>query len=111
MGMEASKNSTIGYRRNGPTLRMTPLQAFPSEDRMKLRRGQSLQTAASAIVLGIILLVGATSEGARSQSTRLIKLVSPTAPGGANNVAARLLADQIGRAEGLTMVVENRPGA
>ena len=78
---------------------------------MKLRRGQSLQTAASAIVLVIILLVGATSEGARSQSTRLIKLVSPTAPGGANDVAARLLADQIGRAEGLTMVVENRPGA
>jgi tripartite-type tricarboxylate transporter receptor subunit TctC len=77
---------------------------------MTLQQGQSLQLAAGVIVLGI-LLVGGTDQGARSQSTRPIRVVSPTAPGGANDVAARLLVEQIGRAEGLTMVVENRPGA
>jgi tripartite-type tricarboxylate transporter receptor subunit TctC len=77
---------------------------------MKLRYGQRLQTAAGALGLAI-LLVGGAGQGAWPQSTRLIKLVVPTTPGGVNDVAARLLAEQIGRAEGLTVVVENRPGA
>ena len=46
-----------------------------------------------------------------SQSTRAIKIVVPYAPGGVTDVLARVMADEIGRARGPTMVVENRPGA
>jgi tripartite-type tricarboxylate transporter receptor subunit TctC len=46
-----------------------------------------------------------------SQTGRTIKVIVPSTPGGGSDVLARLLADQIGRANGQTMVVENRPGA
>jgi tripartite-type tricarboxylate transporter receptor subunit TctC len=42
---------------------------------------------------------------------RTIKIVVPFPPGGAVDLLARLLADQVSRAQGLTLVVENRPGA
>jgi tripartite-type tricarboxylate transporter receptor subunit TctC len=35
----------------------------------------------------------------------------PYQPGGANDVLARLLGEQIGRAQGQTVLIENRPGA
>jgi tripartite-type tricarboxylate transporter receptor subunit TctC len=47
----------------------------------------------------------------RSQAARTIKFVVPYAPGGANDILARLLAEQINRAHGTQIVVENRPGA
>jgi tripartite-type tricarboxylate transporter receptor subunit TctC len=50
-------------------------------------------------------------QDARSQATRTIKFVVPMPAGGAIDILARLLADQISRAEGLTIVVENRAGA
>lgn len=40
-----------------------------------------------------------------------IKIVVPTPAGGAGDVVARLLSEQVGRAQGRTTVVENRPGA
>jgi tripartite-type tricarboxylate transporter receptor subunit TctC len=40
-----------------------------------------------------------------------IKIIVPISPGGGVDFLARLLAEQIGRAQGLTMVIENRPGA
>ena len=45
-----------------------------------------------------------------SQAARTIKIVVPLAPGGPTDVLARLLAEQIGQAQGLTMTVENRAG-
>ena len=45
------------------------------------------------------------------QTARTIKIVVPYASGGPTDLVARLLADEIGRAQGLTMVVEDRPGA
>jgi tripartite-type tricarboxylate transporter receptor subunit TctC len=48
---------------------------------------------------------------ARSQAARTVKLVVAVAPGGTSDTLARLLADQISRAQGVTMIVENRPGA
>jgi tripartite-type tricarboxylate transporter receptor subunit TctC len=46
-----------------------------------------------------------------SQAARTSKLVVPNPPGGVNDLLARLLAEQISRAQGPTVVVENRPGA
>jgi len=46
-----------------------------------------------------------------SQTTaRTIKLVVPYPPGGTADIVARLLGEQIARASGPTVVVENRPG-
>src|SRR5262245_7804697 len=51
------------------------------------------------------------THAASAQAGRTIKIVVPLAPGGAASVLARLLADEVSRTQGVTMVVENRPGA
>jgi tripartite-type tricarboxylate transporter receptor subunit TctC len=47
---------------------------------------------------------------AHAQSSRTIKLVVPYPPAGTADITARLLADQIGKAGGPSIVIENRPG-
>ena len=49
--------------------------------------------------------------GGWSQTTRTIKIIDPYAPGSPNGIVARLLADQITRAQGPTFMIENRAGA
>jgi tripartite-type tricarboxylate transporter receptor subunit TctC len=51
------------------------------------------------------------AQTAWSEVTRTIKLVVPNPPGASTDILARLLADEIGRTQGATVVVENRPGA
>jgi tripartite-type tricarboxylate transporter receptor subunit TctC len=58
-------------------------------------------------VLSVIL----SDHALLAQTTGTIKIVVPYPPGGGPDILARLLADQIGRARGPTMVIENRPGA
>jgi tripartite-type tricarboxylate transporter receptor subunit TctC len=79
---------------------------------MKFRRHRFLRPAAGAAARSVIsaIFVVLIGHGAWSQTTRTIKVVVPFAPGGIDSVA-RLLGDQISRARGLTVVVENRPGA
>src|SRR5258708_8722636 len=43
--------------------------------------------------------------------TRTIKIVSPFPTGGSSGTLLRLVADHIGRTQGVTVVIENRPGA
>ena len=45
------------------------------------------------------------------QTARTIRVVVPYAPGGAPDILARLLGEEITRAHGPTVVIENRPGA
>jgi tripartite-type tricarboxylate transporter receptor subunit TctC len=66
--------------------------------------------AAAAVLAAISIALPLSAFHARSQ-TRPIKLVVPFPAGGSTDIVARLLADEIGRARGLTMMVENRPGA
>jgi tripartite-type tricarboxylate transporter receptor subunit TctC len=61
--------------------------------------------------LAITLLPLPAGQGAWSQTARTIRIVVPYAPGGAPDILARLLGDEISRAHGLTVVTENRPGA
>jgi tripartite-type tricarboxylate transporter receptor subunit TctC len=77
---------------------------------MKLPRRRFLHLAAGAAAISIVFGILFSSDSAWSQ-TRTIKLVVPYPPGGAVDVAARLLAEEIGKAPGLTIVVEDRPGA
>jgi tripartite-type tricarboxylate transporter receptor subunit TctC len=55
-----------------------------------------------------VLVLGA-SEG-RSQ-TRTIRVVVPYAPGGAPDALSRLLGEEISKTRGISIVIENRPGA
>jgi tripartite-type tricarboxylate transporter receptor subunit TctC len=48
---------------------------------------------------------------ARSQTSSPIRIIVPVSPGGANDVVARVLAEQIAQAQHITVTIENRPGA
>jgi tripartite-type tricarboxylate transporter receptor subunit TctC len=48
---------------------------------------------------------------ASASSAEPIKVIVPIPPGGALDIMARVLAEQISRAHGPAMIVENRPGA
>jgi tripartite-type tricarboxylate transporter receptor subunit TctC len=52
-----------------------------------------------------------SSNASWPQGKRTIKLVVPFAPGGGADILARMLADQIGSAQPVSLIVENRPGA
>src|SRR5437868_15236178 len=63
--------------------------------------------ASVLFVFGIAALPAPTAQA----QSRTVKLIVPSTAGGGADVLARLLADQIGKAQGQTVVVENRPGA
>lgn len=75
---------------------------------MNRPRRKWLCLAAGAAVLAC--LIELTGPAAWSQSARTIKLIVPTPPGGSTDIIARAMGDVIARAQGLTIVVENRPG-
>jgi tripartite-type tricarboxylate transporter receptor subunit TctC len=77
---------------------------------MKLPR--RLFSHLSALVTALTALsVTLSGHGAWSQTARTMKIVVPSAPGGGADTFARLLGEQIGRAQGQTIVIENRAGA
>ena len=76
---------------------------------MTLPRRAFLHLGAGAAVLAI-LSIALPDHGAWSQTTRTIKLVNPYPPGGTADIVARVVSEQIGRSQGVTMVIENRPG-
>src|SRR5712691_4661407 len=80
---------------------------------MKLPRRQFLQLAgaAAALIALPINIVTLTGHDAWSQTARTIKIVVPLPPGGAGDIVARLLAEQVGKVQGPAIVIENRPGA
>jgi tripartite-type tricarboxylate transporter receptor subunit TctC len=61
-------------------------------------------------LLAAVLLLASLSPSAWSQTAGTIKIVVPYTPGSGPDILSRLMAEQIGRAQGPTMVVENRPG-
>ena len=63
---------------------------------------------AACCAISVLALSG---QAAWPQSARTIKLVVPVPPGASTDAVARLMAEQIGRAQGVTIIVENRPGA
>lgn len=65
------------------------------------------------IRLIIACCFGALALGANDAhaQARTVRIVVPYAPGGSPDALTRLLADRIGKAQGVSIVVENRPGA
>jgi tripartite-type tricarboxylate transporter receptor subunit TctC len=80
---------------------------------MKPLRWQFLHSTVGAVAFAAFsaLLLTVSGPAAWSQAARTIKIVVPIPPGGAGDILARLLAEKIGRTQGLSMVIENRPGA
>src|SRR5438128_11961536 len=79
-------------------------------------RGDSLRFARQkflqfTVATGPGVLLTLSGQGASSQTTRTIKIVVPVPAGGGTDFLARLLGEQIGRSHGLTILIENRPGA
>jgi tripartite-type tricarboxylate transporter receptor subunit TctC len=62
----------------------------------------------SSVILISLALFGHV---AWPQAARTIKIVVPNPPGATTDILARLLAEQIGKAHAVTIVIENRPGA
>jgi len=75
------------------------------------RRGPPSARAAAAVAGLSVLCLALTHQDARPQSARTIKIVVPFAAGGPSDTTSRVLAEQIGRTQGVTVVVESRPGA
>jgi len=65
----------------------------------------------AGLAAAFLLAVPCCSDVASSQAARTVKIIIPLPPGGAGDILARLLAEQIGRAQGQSLVTENRPGA
>ncbi len=72
------------------------------------RRWPHPATLAAALA---VLFASFAYHDARSQTARTIKFIVPSAPAGVNDIMARLLGEQIARAQNVTVVVDNRPGA
>src|ERR1700704_4617726 len=68
-----------------------------------LGRLLGLCTAAAVLVF--------SGQNAWPQSGRTIKLIVPVPAGASTDFVARLMADEVSRMHGVTVVVENRPGA
>jgi tripartite-type tricarboxylate transporter receptor subunit TctC len=64
--------------------------------------------AAAILALAI---AAAMPNSAWSQAPKTIKIVVPNPPGGAIDLLARLVADEIGRKQGQAFLIETRPGA
>jgi tripartite-type tricarboxylate transporter receptor subunit TctC len=58
-----------------------------------------------------ISLFAISNHLAWSQTISTVKIVVPVPPGGVNDFLARVLAEQIGRAQGVAFIIENRSGA
>jgi tripartite-type tricarboxylate transporter receptor subunit TctC len=77
---------------------------------MKIQRRQFLKFVGAAAA-AVLVLYYCPATVAWSQSTRTVKVIVPSPPGGNSDVLIRLLAEEISRAKGPAIVIENRPGA
>jgi tripartite-type tricarboxylate transporter receptor subunit TctC len=75
---------------------------------VKLSRRELGQLASIAVA---IMLMSLSGNHSWAQAMKTTKIIVPYPPGGTNDTIARVLGEQVGRAQGRTIVIENRPGA
>src|SRR5260370_36176459 len=80
----------------------------------RLRRSQTMSITPSTHVwpslAAAAILIMASMSGASSEGARTVKLVVPVPPGGAGDILARQLGEQIAHAQGASRVAENPGG-
>jgi tripartite-type tricarboxylate transporter receptor subunit TctC len=64
----------------------------------------------AALFATVCVIAALSGHDAWSQA-RTIKIIVPFPPGGSADILARVLGEQVGKAQGLTALTENRPGA
>jgi tripartite-type tricarboxylate transporter receptor subunit TctC len=62
-------------------------------------------------LIAVTVLLSILPNSASAQTSRTIKIIVPSTPGGGSDTIARILADYVSRTYNQSMVVENRPGA
>src|SRR5271170_875289 len=68
--------------------------------------------AAALFALAAIWLTGfSTEEALAGYPDRIVRIVVPFAPGGGTDVVARTLAQEMARDLGVSVIIENKPGA
>lgn len=73
---------------------------------MSIRRRSFVVGATGALAIG-----GAGKAGAQAWPTKPIRLIVPLAPGSTADIISRVMAEELGRALGQTIVVDNKTGA
>jgi len=76
-----------------------------------MKRPRSGTTRVAVAAIAALALLALAASPAWSQAAQSIRLIVPYPPGGGIDVLARILADEIGRTQGQSIVIENRPGA
>ena len=87
-----------------------PARTRPTHPDPKPRPGPGRRQVVAAIA-GTLLLAAGGPAAAQAFPAKPIKLIVGFAPGGAVDIIARAVGQQIGATLGTTVVVENRPGA
>ena len=78
---------------------------------LKMPSVMNARTKALRIVFGVALAIPGMVHAAGAYPERPIRLVVPVAPGGGNDIVARMLAHKLTETWGQQVVVDNRPGA
>jgi tripartite-type tricarboxylate transporter receptor subunit TctC len=78
---------------------------------MLLRSNLTLAFYGLALAAGALLSIFPGDQALAFYPDRIVKIVVPFAPGGGTDVVARTLAQEIAGDLGVSVVIENRPGA
>src|SRR5258706_10179667 len=78
---------------------------------MSARGGMAMNSLGGLALVGVALAMGVERAAAQASDypNRTVTLVVPLAPGGANDILARLVAQKLERKFGKSFIVENRP--
>jgi tripartite-type tricarboxylate transporter receptor subunit TctC len=64
----------------------------------------------AALALAVVLAAVSAPVPSKAQAPSTIKVIVPFPAGGSADLLARVFGDQIGKAHGVTVLIENRPG-
>src|SRR5512143_3292335 len=83
----------------------------PSKERtMKDKKPPLLKTLGTLLAWALLITLPATIFAADAYPNRTVRLIVPFAPGGANELASRLIALELSERLGKQVIVDNRPG-